>query len=104
MPPFTLSSLTIADGRSVGLNNVPAFWQDPAWRLIWTRVGKSLEYVTEQAAQRGSNFLFIDREHRRTLKVVDEALVQKGETGFVGCRSFVPYVFASFHQEWTRVY
>lgn len=86
MPPYTVQPCTYTDAVSIAENNVPAFWLDAAWVLIWTRVHKTCSYVTSQSALRSPQNLLSDPEHRRHEKVVD------GETGkLVGyCRWLLP--------------
>jgi hypothetical protein len=64
-----ITSCTIEDGAGLAHNNIPAFWTDPNWVLIWR--GKTLEYVTSQAARRMPALLLRDRLHARHQKAVN---------------------------------
>ena len=71
MPNFVIAPCTFEDGAAISLNNVTAFWQDKTWVLIWTRVGRTLEYVNSQGVLRGPQNLLNNREQKRHQKVVD---------------------------------
>ncbi|KAJ6438083.1 hypothetical protein O9K51_08672 [Purpureocillium lavendulum] len=63
-----ISGCTVADGDALAANNLPAFWDDPHFRLNWT--DRTLEYHVIQIAKRFPNNLLTGRETRRHLKAV----------------------------------
>lgn len=69
MTSIRIEGCTVDDGPAVARNNVPAFWTNAQWRLIWRE--KTLEHVTSQAALRMSWNLLRDPIHRRHQKAVD---------------------------------
>ncbi|CAD6567379.1 MAG: hypothetical protein ASARMPREDX12_000232 [Alectoria sarmentosa] len=64
-----ITSCTIADGPAIARNNIPAFWTDSTWVLIWP--GKTCEYVTAQAARRMAATLLKDPAHVRHQKAIN---------------------------------
>lgn len=64
-----ITSCTIADGPAIARNNIPAFWTDSTWVLMWP--GKTCEYVTAQAARRMPATLLKDPAHVRHQKAVN---------------------------------
>jgi hypothetical protein len=70
MPPYTLAPVTVEDGPAIGRNNVSAFWRDSNWHLMWSRIGKSEEYVISQAERRWAWNLIKD-PYRRSQKAID---------------------------------
>lgn len=84
MAPIIISPCTASDGPAIAENNIPAFWTDSTWVLIWP--GKTCDYVTEQAARRTPHTLLMDPAHRRHQMAVDE-----GTGAVVGyCRWILP--------------
>ena len=71
MSSYTLDSCSLQDAASIAKNNVSAFWTDPNWPLIWTRLNKTESYVISQAARRMPQNLLSDPSRRRHLKAVD---------------------------------
>ncbi|KAK8063946.1 hypothetical protein PG996_008598 [Apiospora saccharicola] len=70
MPPYEVRRCTVADAPGLAHNNMGAFWESPGYQLLWT--GRTLEYVTANAAQRMPRLLLSDRVRRRHQLVVDE--------------------------------
>jgi len=71
-PPFTIQGCTTADGPLLPKNNVPAFFTNSNWRLIWTRVNKDCAYVMSQASLRFAHSqLLANPARKRHQKVVD---------------------------------
>lgn len=64
-----ITSCIIADGPAIARNNIPAFWTDSTWVLMWP--GKTCEYVTAQAARRMPATLLRDPTHVRHQKAVN---------------------------------
>lgn len=75
MPPYAVRRCTVADAPRLAYNNMRAFWESPGYKLLWT--GRTLEYVTANAAKRMPRNLLSDRARRRHQLVVD------GETGCI---------------------
>ncbi|KAK8058536.1 hypothetical protein PG994_008984 [Apiospora phragmitis] len=73
MTPYEIRGCTVADATALAYNNIGAFWESPGYKLLW--LGRSLEYVTVNAAKRMPRNLLNDRAHQRHQLVVD------GETG-----------------------
>lgn len=71
MPPFKVVPATLDDATAIARNNIPAFWEDKNWVLMWTRKNKSLEYVTSQAELRWAHNLIKDPVHLRREKAID---------------------------------
>jgi len=70
-PPFTIETCTAADGPALARNNIPAFFTIKNWSLLWTRVNKTCEYVTSQAALRWGYNVLKDPARGRYQKAVD---------------------------------
>ncbi|ROW04791.1 hypothetical protein VMCG_04931 [Cytospora schulzeri] len=66
---YTISGCTVADGQALAANNIPAFWEDPHWRLSWRH--RTLEYHISQVTKRFPRNLLNDRETTRHQKVID---------------------------------
>ncbi|KAK7934964.1 acyl-CoA N-acyltransferase [Apiospora marii] len=75
MPTYDVRRCTVADAPGLAYNNMGAFWESPGYRLLWT--GRTLEYVTANAAKRMPRNLLSDRARQRHQLVVD------GETGCI---------------------
>lgn len=71
MPPFKVAPCTLDDAPAIARNNISAFWEDKNWVLLWTRKGKSREYVISQSVHRWPYNLTKDPIHRRHEKVVN---------------------------------
>ncbi|KAK8855314.1 acyl-CoA N-acyltransferase [Apiospora arundinis] len=69
MAPYHIRGCTVADAQGLAYNNIGAFWESPGYKLLWT--GRTLEYVTANAAKRMPRNLLKDRAHQRHQLVVD---------------------------------
>lgn len=65
----TLRTGTASDGPAIAANNIPAYWENGNWRLMWEP--RTCDYVTEQSAKRQSMNMLSDREHKRVQVAVD---------------------------------
>ncbi|KAL2129169.1 hypothetical protein VTI74DRAFT_8122 [Chaetomium olivicolor] len=68
-PAFTITHVTAADGPALARANIPAFWADRHWQLVWRH--RTLEYHISQVALRYPRNLLRNRETARHQKAVD---------------------------------
>ncbi|KAK5656465.1 hypothetical protein OQA88_4848 [Cercophora sp. LCS_1] len=72
---YQIQVCTPSDAEALANNNVSAFWEDPTWRLVWTRPGHAeipKEELIKAAGLRMRNNLAMDRDLRRHVKAVDD--------------------------------
>ncbi|PVH78623.1 acetyltransferase [Cadophora sp. DSE1049] len=69
MATFKISGCTVSDGAAIAENSIPAFWQNPNWRLAWPH--RTLTYHTSQVAKRIPRNLLNDRDTKRHQKAID---------------------------------
>ncbi|CRG89003.1 hypothetical protein PISL3812_06038 [Talaromyces islandicus] len=67
---WKIEKCTVADAAALASNNMPAFWEDPTWRIIWPDDIK-LEFLVEQSIKRQPRNLLRSRETHRHQKAVD---------------------------------
>jgi hypothetical protein len=69
MASYTISGCTVADGPAIARNNVPAFWEDPHWRLPWRH--RTLEQHVACVAKRTPRLLIEKPTTKRHQKAID---------------------------------
>ncbi|KAH7393359.1 acetyltransferase [Cadophora sp. MPI-SDFR-AT-0126] len=69
MTSFKISGCTVSDGAAIAENSIPAFWQNPNWRLAWPH--RTLTYHISQVAKRIPRNLLNDRDTKRHQKAID---------------------------------
>lgn len=67
---WKIQNCTVADATALAQNNIPAFWEDPSWRIVWPDDIK-LEFLVEQSSKRQARNLLRSRETNRHQKAVD---------------------------------
>ncbi|KAI0851887.1 acyl-CoA N-acyltransferase [Daldinia vernicosa] len=72
MTTWKIERCTVADAAALARNNMSAFWEDPNWKLIWSKE-TTLDMLIENNAKRYPRILATDREKKRHEKAVDPA-------------------------------